>query len=409
MSQMDSSTVAGSPEQLREAMVGKLLNEKAVRSAAVEGAFRAVPRDRFAPEATLEAAYAIDVVITKRDERGLAVSSVSAPNIQALMLEQADLKPGMRVLEIGSGGYNAALIAEIVGPEGTVTTLDIDPFVTERAKSCLLDAGYEQVHVVLGDGSAGCPGFAPFDRIIVTVGAWDIPPAWVDQLSEDGLLVVPLRMRGLTRSLALRRTGLVLVSESAEVCGFVRMQGSDAHEERLVQLAPGEVGLRIDEMQPVDADLLDGVLDTPRVSLWTGVTVGRGEPFDSLYLWTASVLAGHCFMSVDPSTDTGRTIPANKLACPAVVDGASFAYLGLRRISEDGEPPTFEFGAHGHGPDAGRLVEALTAQVQVWNLEHRHGPDPVFTVQPVEAPAELLPSGSAVITKRHRRITISWQ
>lgn len=92
----------------------------------------------------------------------------------------------MRVLEIGSGGYNAALIAELVGETGQVTTVDIDPDVADRAQSCLAAAGYHRVNVVVADAEGGVPKHAPYDRMIVTVGAWDIPPAWSDQLAEGG-------------------------------------------------------------------------------------------------------------------------------------------------------------------------------------------------------------------------------
>lgn len=92
-------------------------------------------------------------------------------------LEQAGLRPGMQVLEIGSGGYNAALMAELVGEGGEVTTVDIDPEVADRARSCLTEAGYSRVTLVLADAEGGVPERAPYDRILVTAGAWDIPPA----------------------------------------------------------------------------------------------------------------------------------------------------------------------------------------------------------------------------------------
>jgi protein-L-isoaspartate(D-aspartate) O-methyltransferase len=87
------------------------------------------------------------------------------------MLEQADLRPGMNALEIGTGGVNAAMMAWLVGSEGTVTTVDIDPEVTERASSLLDAAGYSRVNVVLADAENGVPEHAPYDRVIVTVGA----------------------------------------------------------------------------------------------------------------------------------------------------------------------------------------------------------------------------------------------
>jgi protein-L-isoaspartate(D-aspartate) O-methyltransferase len=87
-------------------------------------------------------AYADDVVRTKKDRNGVTISSVSAPWRQAMTLEQAGLRPGMRCLEIGSGGYNAALMAEIAGPDGEVATVDIDSDVTSRARRFLDAAGY---------------------------------------------------------------------------------------------------------------------------------------------------------------------------------------------------------------------------------------------------------------------------
>jgi hypothetical protein len=105
---------------------------------------------------------------------------------QAFMLEQAQIEPGMRVLKIGFGGYNAALIAALVGKSGEVTTIDIDPDVIDRARSCLEKAGYARVNVVLADGHGGEPEHGPYDRIVVTVEAADLATAWVEQLAAGG-------------------------------------------------------------------------------------------------------------------------------------------------------------------------------------------------------------------------------
>ncbi|MFD0563946.1 methyltransferase, FxLD system [Kitasatospora saccharophila] len=344
------TTGQSSPEQLRTAMVEALRSIGAVRTDRVAAALLAVPRHVFAPEVPAAEAYEPErALVTKRNEHGLAVSSVSAARIQAQMLEQADVRPGMRALEIGSGGYNAALLAELVGSEGEVVTVDIDPFVTERAEKYLGEAGYERVRVVLADGSGPVEG-GPFDRIVVTAGAWDLPPAWTDALTEGGTITVPLRMHGLTRSITFRREGGRLVSVSAEVCGFVKMQGADAHDEFLV-LPRGtkEIGLRFDELERPDTSRLGGVLETPRAEWWTRVTVGNQEPFDSLYLWLASSLPGFGLMSVDSELDTKTVAPANRMACPVIVEGGSLAYLALRKISDG--PAVFEFGAHGFGPE----------------------------------------------------------
>ncbi|MFK0295625.1 methyltransferase, FxLD system [Streptomyces sp. NPDC090442] len=393
-------------QQLRQTMVDQLRELDAIRTSQVEQAFLAVPRERFAPGEPLEKVYGAETaVITKRDEHGNAVSSVSAPRIQAFMLEQAQPRPGDRCLEIGSGGYNAALLREMVGPTGLVATLDIDRDVTDRARRCLEAAGYSDVEVLSQDGEFGAPELAPFDLIMVTVGAWDIAPAWISQLSEGGRLVVPIRVRGLTRSIVFERQGDHLRSLSSEVCGFVKMQGAGAHEESLVLLRGKEAALRFDEQLPAGMESLAGVLEQAPVESWSDVTVGQAEPFDSLYLWLASVLTGFCLVSVDPSLDSGVVTPANKMACPALVDGGSFAYLTLRKVSD--APKAFAFGAKGHGPDADTLVKQIVHEVTAWDQSHRGGPEPVFTAYPAGTPDDQMPAG-LVVDKRHARITVSW-
>src|SRR6266568_4985110 len=133
-------------------------------------------------------------------------------------------------------------MAELVGLGGEVTTVDIDPEVTDQASQCLDEAGYSQVRVVLADGEHGFAAHAPFDRIVVTAEAWDIPPAWVEQLAEGGTITVPLRMRGLTRSITFARDDGHLVSRSVHVCGFVPMRGDGEHRERVLWLRGEQIG-----------------------------------------------------------------------------------------------------------------------------------------------------------------------
>nr|WP_246404611.1 hypothetical protein [Nocardiopsis algeriensis] len=145
-------------------------------SPAVERALRTVPRHRFLPGLPTAEAYDHEQAVVTKEENGLALSSVSAPSIIATMLHRADLGRGQHVLEIGSGGYNAALIRELVGPFGQVTSIDIDSDVIVRAEELLADAAAEGVHLAVADGEHGFAARAPFDRIIVTAGAWDLPP-----------------------------------------------------------------------------------------------------------------------------------------------------------------------------------------------------------------------------------------
>jgi protein-L-isoaspartate(D-aspartate) O-methyltransferase len=128
---------------------------------AIAGAFLAVPRHLFLPGVPPERAYRDEAIATKI-EGGLPVSSSSQPAIMAIMLEQLDVRPGMRVLEIGAGtGYNAALLQHLVGQRGRVVTIDIDPEVVGWARERLAAAGYPEVVVIEGDGADGWPAEAP--------------------------------------------------------------------------------------------------------------------------------------------------------------------------------------------------------------------------------------------------------
>jgi protein-L-isoaspartate(D-aspartate) O-methyltransferase len=173
-----TATADSPPDALRALMVDRVKETGHARIQRVEQALRAVPRHRFVPDAPVEDAYADLAVITKRDASGAALSCASMPTIVAMMLDQLDVQPGSRVLEIGAGtGYNAALLAHLTGPTGQVTTIDIDPEVTAGARRALDATGCGHVQVLTRDGALGAPERAPYDRIIVTVGAWDLPTA----------------------------------------------------------------------------------------------------------------------------------------------------------------------------------------------------------------------------------------
>ncbi|WP_462188799.1 rRNA adenine N-6-methyltransferase family protein [Frankia sp. CcWB2] len=236
------------PEQLRDNLVADIHRWGTFRTAQVEAAFRTVPRHLFLPDVDLETAYAPQVVVTRRAPDGTALSSASQPSLIAAMLEQADVQPGHRVLEIGTAtGINAALLAELTGPTGQVTTIEIDEELAAGARTALTTAGYERVDVVHGDGAAGHLGGASYDRIVITAGAWDLAKGWWDQLAPAGRIIVPLRLHGsgLARSLPLDAVGPGrLVSRSALVCGFVPLRGTNAHTGHALTLADGVASAR---------------------------------------------------------------------------------------------------------------------------------------------------------------------
>jgi protein-L-isoaspartate(D-aspartate) O-methyltransferase len=328
----------------REAMIEKLRAMDGIRTDAVAAAFRAVPRHLFAPEETLKAAYAPDTSIwSKRDERGVVVSTVSAAHIQAVMLEQAQLTAGMRVLEIGSGGYNAALISSIVGRDGEVTSLDIDPEIVERARGCLDAAGYHHVRTLVADAEDGSPEHAPYDRVIVTAQAWDLPPAWIDQLTQDGRIVVPLRARGLTRTVALDPVtddpAITLAGEDIRLCSFVPMQGLGAHDEHQILIEGGRVRLRVEGSAALDTNTDTAVdneeiahaLRQPRIALWSGVTF---DHVDELDLWLGTWIPRFGIITATPSIiEDGLLTAATLRGVPGSFTARSLAYDPAGQLS----------------------------------------------------------------------------
>jgi protein-L-isoaspartate(D-aspartate) O-methyltransferase len=172
------------PERLRAALVESLRAKGALRSPAVAEAFAAVPRHLFVPDVSVEEAYRDRFIATKRMADGEVISSSSQPEIMAIMLEQLDVRPGQRVLEVGAGsGYNAALLARLVSHSGSVTTVDIDDDLVASARAHLTAAAVTGVRVICADGWAGVADGAPYDRIILTVGAHDLSPAWRAELA----------------------------------------------------------------------------------------------------------------------------------------------------------------------------------------------------------------------------------
>lgn len=407
-----ANTTVGPDEatRLRNKVVDELCADGNISSPEIEAVMRKVPRHEFTPGAPLDKAYdTYAAVITKTDEQGVQLSSVSAPQIQAMMLEQAQVRPGMRVLEIGSGGLNAAYLAELVGGDGEVVTVDIDPVVTDRARRLLNEHGYGRVRVVTADAAEPIPDLGDVDVVMVTAGAWDISPAWTAQLKQGGRLVVPLRMRGLTRSVAFIQVaderGTYLESESARICGFVPMQGSTAHREELLLVnGTPEIGLRFDDGLPADPHRLDNAVTTPRHELWTGVTIGLQELLDTLQMALAISLPGFCTMAVDEGLDTGLVAPTNRRFALAAVEDDTFAYLVTRRTEDKTH---VEYGVHALGPNAERFTDKFADVLRDWKAHRRGGPSPLIRVHPADTPDDRI-TADRVIDKVHSRISLSW-
>jgi protein-L-isoaspartate(D-aspartate) O-methyltransferase len=218
-------------------LVRLLIDKGVLTDQRVAEAMAAVPRELFVPETRRDEAYDDQVVVTKWDDAGVAISSASQPAIVAIMLEQLRLEAGHSVLEIGAGtGYNAALLGRLAD---RVVTVDIDEDIARQARDRL--AGAPNVEVRTGDGWAGAPDRAPYDRIELTIGTSDISVAWRDQLADGGVLVLPLWLRvGVQLSVAFRRDGAVLRSESVRDCGFQRFRGPHGGPEGFVAVGGGD-------------------------------------------------------------------------------------------------------------------------------------------------------------------------
>lgn len=262
-----------------DGLIERLKSAGAVSSESVERAMRMVQRHRFlerffgtGPGGTppyeqhvidplnpssehLELVYSDEALCT-RLENGMPSSSTSQPSLVARMLELLELTPGARVLEIGTGtGYNAALLAELVGDHGLVATVDIQPDVVLQSRRLLDGAGYERVRVLERDGYEGLPEDAPFDRIVVTIGCPDVSPRWPQQLAPDGFALIPLEHVGLHPLMRVWREGDVVQGTIVGMSGFMQVKGELTH----------------DGLWPRSMWLLDFATETDMRPVWPGL------------------------------------------------------------------------------------------------------------------------------------------
>ncbi len=173
-------------EEKRRRMVERLKEELGI-SDKVAKAMLKVPRHLFVPSSYEKEAYMDTPLPIGKGQ------TISAPHMVAIMCELLDLKRGEKVLEVGAGsGYHAAVVAEIVGKEGKVIAIERIPELAERARNTLRYLGYDNVKVIIGDGSKGYPPEAPYDKIYVTASAPDVPKPLIDQLKPGGRMVIPI-------------------------------------------------------------------------------------------------------------------------------------------------------------------------------------------------------------------------
>lgn len=211
-------------EVLRHRMVEEQIRARGVRDERVLAVMERVPRERFVPAADAAAAY---------EDRALPLSSgqtISQPYVVAAMTEALRLRPESRVLEIGTGsGYQTAVLAELAAAVWTIERLES---LQRIAREALAELGILNVSYRVGDGTLGWPEAAPFDGIIVTAAAPDVPPSLVSQLAPDGRLVIPVGGREEQTLTVVERTDRGTREIPQFPCRFVKLIGQEGWEER---------------------------------------------------------------------------------------------------------------------------------------------------------------------------------
>jgi protein-L-isoaspartate(D-aspartate) O-methyltransferase len=297
-------------------MVEALKQQSILSDPRIEAALRQVPRHLFLPGTGLPEAYADQAVITHR-QNGVPVSSASQPAMVTVMLEQLRPQLGASILEIGAGtGYNAALLAHLVGAGGRVVTIDIDPGVAAEARDHLAAAQITNATVICGDGALGWAGGAPYDGIIVTASAPDLAPAWTGQLAPAGRVVVPLSIRGIQHSVALTRADGHLRSIAIHGCHFIPLTGVMANAGRR-QPVPGHPGVHIETAADTEADpdLIRDALGHRGPAAGIGISALSPEVFASLRPWLIfhePAMASLAYTGPQAGADASRV--------PAVID-----------------------------------------------------------------------------------------
>ncbi|MEW1687524.1 methyltransferase, FxLD system [Streptomyces sp. NPDC091265] len=413
---VNSDTIeASSAERLRYQLIDQLIERGSVQSPRVEESMRVVPRHLFVPHAPLEKAYGNAPVNTKFDESGASISCASQPDIVAMMLEQLDVQPGQKILELGAGtGFNAGLLGYLVGETGRVTTIDVDQDIVDGARGGLAAAGIHNVEVILGDGAVGHAPNAPYDRIEATVGAHAVPHAWLDQLAPGGRLLTPLRLRGsVSRSIAFEHQDGAWRSVGSQMNTFMPLRQGIADDLRVfVPLDPDNtVTLVTNGDQKVDPDALSDIFRQPRTEVWTDVTLRGPESPEYLELWlTCAMPNGLSRMPAKAEAIEKGLVTAPYQSSTAVFEGGTLTYLTRRPYAKkapDGAT-LYEFGVIGHGPDAEALAGDVADQIRTWNRDFRPL-DVGFEIQSLDATPSAPKPGRFAFDNALNRIVIEWQ
>jgi protein-L-isoaspartate(D-aspartate) O-methyltransferase len=412
--------------RLRDELVALLKEQGRVSDPRIAAALGQVPRHVFVPGAELAEAYEDRAIVTHlRDD--VPTSSASQPAIVAIMLEQLQTPVGGSILEIGAGtGYNAALLATLVGSSGRVVTVDIDPEVADEARGHLSEAGITNVTVICDDGAKGWAGGAPYDGIIVTAGVADLAPAWVAQLRPGGRLVAPLSIRSVSQSVALTRAdGGHLTSVAVSEAMFMPLAGAMANVGRHLPV-PGYQGVRVQVAAgtAVDTGMIAAALDDRRPAAAVGVAASYRQVFGGLRRWLAFQDPDVALLSYTGSREAAEAsgVPAvfeftrhgvAGRASPCILGPAGFAALdlaGLAGPAVAAQSPvrhrTLDLAVRGYG-EAGPQVARLSELVMAWDAAGRPGIDRLrIDAYPPGFPP---PAGAEPLRAAHATFVVSFE
>jgi len=211
-------------KKLRERMVRDQFIARGITDQRVLAAFYKVEREKFVPSEVRNNAY---------EDFPLSIGegqTISQPYMVALMTQSLELKGDEKILEIGTGsGYQTAILAELARKIYSVERMRA---LAERARKLLEKLGYSNVKILLSDGTLGWKEFSPYDRILVTAGAREIPQPLTDQLEEEGTMVIPVGNSYSQDLEVVRKRKNRIKTATVEKCVFVPLIGKYGWDER---------------------------------------------------------------------------------------------------------------------------------------------------------------------------------
>ena len=314
---------------LRERMIERHIEARGLDDPALIAAFRAVPREAFVSEGYAEAAYADSPLPIESGQ------TISQPYIVALTIDAAEIGPGDKVLEIGAGsGYAAAIIGRIADE---VVAIERHGELARLARERMERLGYDNVHIIEGDGTRGCPAEAPFDAIVAAASGSHVPQVLLDQLKPGGRIVMPLGDPGAIQNLVkvTKREDGTLSQENLGGVRFVPLIGAhgfaDEGSDKLVKTVPEMIYEAAEPLPDIDDPAFGALFDRyadARVVLLGEASHGTSEFYRARAAITKRLVEQH-----------GYTIVALEADWP---DAATLDRWVRHRQPRDGEERAFE-------------------------------------------------------------------